>query len=266
MSDLTAVRPAEPLADLKARVAAAVEAARSEIIDLSHRIHANPEPAFEEHQAATWIAEVLRGHGFEVEHPAGSLATAIRAVVPGRPGRRRPAHRDPRRVRRPARVSATAAATTRWPRPGSVPRSRWRRVADEPPGRDRLPRHAGRGTGQRQADHDRRRAVRGHRRRPALPPVRPEPRREPPARVRGLRGRVHGPAGARVLRSVAGPERARRDDHAVQQRRPVAAAAPPDGSDPRDHHAKAARPRTSSRTEPRPGSCCAATTRPTTRR
>ena len=83
MSDLTAVRPAEPQTELKARVAAAVEAARSEILDLSHKIHANPEPAFEEHQAATWIAEVLRGHGFEVEHPAGSLATAIRAVCPG---------------------------------------------------------------------------------------------------------------------------------------------------------------------------------------
>ena len=83
MTDLTAVRPAEPQVDLKSRVAAAVEAARAEIIDLSHRIHANPEPAFEERQAATWIAEVLRGHGFQVEHPAGSLATAVRAVYKG---------------------------------------------------------------------------------------------------------------------------------------------------------------------------------------
>ena len=81
--DRTAVRPAEPHADLKARVAAAVEGARDEIIDLSHRIHANPEPAFEEHQAATWVAEVLREHGFEVQHPAGSLATAVRATLPG---------------------------------------------------------------------------------------------------------------------------------------------------------------------------------------
>jgi amidohydrolase len=80
VADRTAVRPAEPQVDLKARVAAAVEAARPEILDLSHRIHANPEPAFEEHQAATWVAEVLRNHGFDVEHPAGSLATAIRAT------------------------------------------------------------------------------------------------------------------------------------------------------------------------------------------
>jgi amidohydrolase len=81
--DRTAVRPAEPQVDLKARVAGAVEGARAEILDLSHRIHANPEPAFEEHQAATWVAEILRGHGFDVEHPAGSLATAIRATYPG---------------------------------------------------------------------------------------------------------------------------------------------------------------------------------------
>ena len=80
---LTAVQPAEPFADAKARLALAVEAARAEILDLSHRIHANPEPAFEEVQAATWVAETLRRHGFAVEHPAGSLATAIRAVRPG---------------------------------------------------------------------------------------------------------------------------------------------------------------------------------------
>jgi amidohydrolase len=73
------VRPAEPFADVKARLAAAVESSRDEIIGLSHRIHANPESAFEEHQAAGWIAEILQSHGFEVEHPAGRLETAIRA-------------------------------------------------------------------------------------------------------------------------------------------------------------------------------------------
>ena len=83
MPDRIAVRPAEPFADVKGRAAAAVEAARDEIIDLSHRIHADPEPAFEEHHAAAWVTEVLRGHGFEVEHPAGSLATAVRAVKRG---------------------------------------------------------------------------------------------------------------------------------------------------------------------------------------
>jgi amidohydrolase len=82
-TSLASTRPAEPHADAKARLAAAVEAARAEIIDLSHRIHAEPEPAFEEHRAAAWVAESLARHGFEVEHPAGRLATAIRAVRRG---------------------------------------------------------------------------------------------------------------------------------------------------------------------------------------
>jgi amidohydrolase len=80
VSSLSATKPASPFADAKAALAAAVEANRSEILDLSHRIHANPEPAFEEVQAATWIAEILTRHGFTVQHPAGRLATAIRAV------------------------------------------------------------------------------------------------------------------------------------------------------------------------------------------
>ncbi len=83
MSALTTARPAEPHAEAKARLAAAVEAARPEILELSHRIHADPEPAYEEHHAAAWVAEALVRHGFEVQAPAGSLATAIRAVRRG---------------------------------------------------------------------------------------------------------------------------------------------------------------------------------------
>ncbi len=83
MPSLTAATPAEPYADQKARIAAAVDASRDEILDLSHRIHADPETAFEEHHAAAAVAEVLARHGFEVELPAGTLATAIRAVRRG---------------------------------------------------------------------------------------------------------------------------------------------------------------------------------------
>jgi amidohydrolase len=80
VTTLSATRPAPPHVDAKAAIAAAVEANRGEILDLSHRIHANPEPAFEEVKAAAWIAEILGRHGFEVELPAGRLATAIRAI------------------------------------------------------------------------------------------------------------------------------------------------------------------------------------------
>jgi amidohydrolase len=83
MPSLIDARPAEPFADAKARAAEAVEAAREEILDLSHRIHANPEPAFEEHRAAAWVAEVVAAHGFVVERPAGRLATAVRARLAG---------------------------------------------------------------------------------------------------------------------------------------------------------------------------------------
>ena len=90
MPPLTDTRPAAPYADAKTRLAAAVEAARVEILDLSHRIHADPEPAFEEHHAAAWVAQALGRHGFAVEHPAGSLSTAVRAVRPGGRGGDRP--------------------------------------------------------------------------------------------------------------------------------------------------------------------------------
>ncbi len=86
--------PAEPYSAAKAQIAAAVEANRAEILALSHRIHANPEPAFEEVQAAGWIAESIRAHGFALEQPAGSLATALRGRLrggrAGQPGNDRP--------------------------------------------------------------------------------------------------------------------------------------------------------------------------------
>ena len=120
-------RPPSPTPTAKARLAAAVEAARDEILDLSHRIHADPEPAFEEYHAAAWVAEALRRHGFEVEYPAGSLATAIRAVRRGGRGGDGPADRrsSPSTTRCPG--SGTDAATTRWRPRGSAPRSPWRR-------------------------------------------------------------------------------------------------------------------------------------------
>lgn len=75
--------PAEPHAAVKRRIAAAVQGAGDEIIELSHRIHANPEPAFEEYQAASWVADAVSRHGYQVEHPAGSLATAVRGRLAG---------------------------------------------------------------------------------------------------------------------------------------------------------------------------------------
>jgi amidohydrolase len=69
--------------DLKTRAAAAVEANREEILALSRAIHADPEPAFEEHRAAARVAAAIAGHGYAVEHPAGRLATAVRGRLSG---------------------------------------------------------------------------------------------------------------------------------------------------------------------------------------
>jgi amidohydrolase len=80
---LVETRPAEPFVDAKRRLAEAVNAARDEILDLSHRIHAHPEPAFEEVRASAWVAEAIARHGYEVEHPAGSLRTAVRGRLRG---------------------------------------------------------------------------------------------------------------------------------------------------------------------------------------
>ncbi|MBP1704639.1 MAG: family peptidase [Chloroflexi bacterium] len=70
-------------ASLKSRAAAAVTDHRAEILELSHRIHANPEPAFEERLAAGWVAEALGRHGYAVELGVGSLPTAVRGRLAG---------------------------------------------------------------------------------------------------------------------------------------------------------------------------------------
>ena len=80
---IIASQPAAPHAEAKARLAAAVDAARDEIIELSHRIHAHPEPAFEEQLAAQWVAEAIARHGYSVERPAGRLSTAVRGRLAG---------------------------------------------------------------------------------------------------------------------------------------------------------------------------------------
>ena len=64
---------------LKARVTAKVEALREELIELSLRIHAHPELAFQEEQASAWLADYLEGHGFRVVRGICDLPTAFRA-------------------------------------------------------------------------------------------------------------------------------------------------------------------------------------------
>ena len=59
------------------RIAAIVAEILPEALELSHRVHANPEIAYEERQAASWTAELLERHGFDIERPVAGLETAF---------------------------------------------------------------------------------------------------------------------------------------------------------------------------------------------
>ena len=64
---------------IKGQVCAVVDAERAALLDLSHRIHANPETAFQEVKACGWLADYLEGHGFAVTRGAFGLPTAFLA-------------------------------------------------------------------------------------------------------------------------------------------------------------------------------------------
>ena len=225
---------ADPFAEVKARAAAAVEDARVELLDLSHRIHANPEPAFEEVQAAALGRGGDPRARLRRRAPGGQPRDRRPRPDHGRQGTGRAPDRGPRRVRRAPR-----------PRPRLRPQHHGRvggRGGDRARGgagrvgrRGRVPRHSGGGAGERQGDHDPRRAVRGPRCRPPVPPLRPQPRRVRPARVGGRDRDLHGPPVACRIGPVEGQERPRRDDRPVRVRRAVAPAAADPLPRPRDH-------------------------------
>lgn len=56
---------------------AALEAAYPRLVELSHRIHAQPELGYQEHAAAGWVADMLAAAGFEVERGAAGMETAL---------------------------------------------------------------------------------------------------------------------------------------------------------------------------------------------
>lgn len=64
---------------LKQRVCEAVDGMREELLRVSHAIHARPELAFEEHEAAALLVSTLRGAGLPVEPGAYGLPTAFEA-------------------------------------------------------------------------------------------------------------------------------------------------------------------------------------------
>ena len=65
--------------ELKSRVISEIENCRDELKELSLRIHSNPETAFQEEKAATWLTDYLKEKGFSIEKGICGLATAFRA-------------------------------------------------------------------------------------------------------------------------------------------------------------------------------------------
>lgn len=67
------------LASMKHDAKARVEAARDQLLDLSHRIHADPELGYEEEHASAWLCEALEAGGLQVERGTSGLPTAFAA-------------------------------------------------------------------------------------------------------------------------------------------------------------------------------------------
>ena len=62
-------------------VARDIAARREDLIALSHRLHAHPETAWEEHRAAAWVGEAMAHAGFDVTPQYLGLDTALRATA-----------------------------------------------------------------------------------------------------------------------------------------------------------------------------------------
>ncbi len=68
------------MADVRRRIADSVTSARAEVERVARAIHANPELAFAEHEAAAALADLFERRGFTIERGAGGLATAFTAT------------------------------------------------------------------------------------------------------------------------------------------------------------------------------------------
>lgn len=64
----------------KQRIAARYERADESLVELSNRLHADPELGWQEHRSSAAVAELLAENSFAIEQPYLDLPTAFRAV------------------------------------------------------------------------------------------------------------------------------------------------------------------------------------------
>jgi amidohydrolase len=64
---------------LKKKIQEEVEVRREELINLSLKIHENPELSWKEEKASSWLADYLEKNGFKLERGLYDLSTAFRA-------------------------------------------------------------------------------------------------------------------------------------------------------------------------------------------
>ena len=111
--------------ETKTAVQARFAAIHTQMIALSHRIHAHPEIGFEEEQASTWLCEILTDAGFQVDKGICDLPTAFSARAGQGPHDLEHSGgdllREPLHGARAATVGAGPARTGRFPRAGPVP-------------------------------------------------------------------------------------------------------------------------------------------------
>ncbi|HVE75242.1 MAG TPA: amidohydrolase, partial [Actinomycetota bacterium] len=69
------------MADLKASVKERITGLHSDLIEVSHKMYAEPELAYEEVRSAELLCELLEGNGMTVERSAHGLKTAFRATA-----------------------------------------------------------------------------------------------------------------------------------------------------------------------------------------
>ena len=219
--------------DMNARIAKAVEDRRTEILDLSRRIHADPELAFEEVRTSRLLQSVLLAEGFDVSPASEGLPTSFRAVYG-------PSANGPR-VTFTAEMDALpglghACGHNIIGTAGTYAAIVLKSVL----GRDlagtiEVVAHSGRGTRQRQGPHDPGRGFRAVRRRPPDPSPLARHGRRPGPGPADARRRILRQEGPRRGRAPRGPERPRRPRPLLPFGRPAPDEVPGGHALPRDH-------------------------------